>query len=84
MALRGGFLSVMVGIIWLYSHKDTPVCTGFPTSGALELRSLEYTQVSVCVWAPSLSMMYFPTSPLKKIREVPQGEAVVSLQTVVN
>ena len=56
---------------------------GFPPSGGLELRSLEYTHVSACVWAPSRPMMRFPTSPLKKIHEVRQGEAAVSLQTVV-
>ena len=81
---RGGFLFVMGGMIWRCSRKGTLVSTGFPPSGALELRSLEYTQVSACVWALSRPMMCFPTSPLKKIHEVPKGEAAVSLQTVVN
>ena len=42
----------------------TLVRTGFPPSGALGLRYLEYTQISACVRAPSRPMMCFPTNPL--------------------
>ena len=59
---RGEFLSVVFVRIWRCSRKDTLVRTGFPPSGALGLRSLEYTQISACVRAPSRPMMCFPTS----------------------
>ena len=80
---RCGFLSVVLERIWRCSSKGTLVRTRFPSSGALEFRSLEYTQISACVWAPSRPMMCFPTSQLKKIHEVPKGEAAVSLQTLI-
>ena len=69
--LWGVFLSVVLGSIWWCSRKDTLVRTGFPPSGVLLLRSSEYTQISARVRAPSRPMMCFPTSPLKKIHEVP-------------
>jgi hypothetical protein len=54
------------------------------SSRALRSGSLEHLQIPVCVRAVARPMTCFPSGPLEKIHEIPQGEAAVSQKTVVN
>ena len=57
---------MMIGVIWQCSRKETLVRTGFPPSGALGLRSIEYTQISACVRAPTPSDDVLSNEPVEE------------------
>jgi hypothetical protein len=54
------------------------------SSRALNSGSLEHLHIPACVRAVARPMMCFPSGPLEKIHEIPQGEAAESLKTVAN